>query len=106
MMYGWIYLLAAGFCEIMWAVGLKYTANFSKIMPTVLVLFCMFLSVLLLNFSLKTIPLSIAYAVWTGMGVIGTVLFGIFLLKEPLNCLKLISLIMIIVGIIGCKLSQ
>ena len=104
-MNGWICLVLAGLCEIIWAVGLKYTANFSKLVPSVVVIGAMCLSVIFLNASLKTIPLSIAYAVWTGIGVLGTVIFGIWWLGEALSLIKMVSLVLIFLGIIGCKVS-
>lgn len=104
-MNNWICLFVAGICEIVWAVGLKYTANFSKLAPSVVVIGAMCLSVIFLNASLKTIPLSISYTVWTGIGVLGTVIFGVLWFGEALNWIKVVSLGMILVGIIGCKLS-
>ena len=104
-MNSWIALVLAGLCEIIWAVGLKYTVNFSKLLPSIMTIVAMVASLALLNVSLKTIPLSISYAVWTGIGVIGTVLFGVMYFGETLNWIKAFSLMMIFLGIIGCKLS-
>ncbi|MBP6892248.1 multidrug efflux SMR transporter [Candidatus Babeliales bacterium] len=105
-MNGWIYLILAGLCEIVWAVGLKFTNNFSKFIPSEVVIFTMCLSIIFLNFSLKTIPLSVSYTIWTGIGVVGTIIFGLLFFHETLNLLRLISLSLIILGIIGCKLSM
>jgi quaternary ammonium compound-resistance protein SugE len=104
-MNGWIALVLAGFCEIIWAVGLKYTVNFSKLLPSIMTIVAMVASLVLLNISLKTIPLSLSYAVWTGIGVMGTVLFGVMYFGETLNWLKVLSLGMIFLGIMGCKFS-
>lgn len=104
-MNSWVILFLAALCEVGWAVGLKLTSNFTKLLPSIMTVGAMCLSVLLLNLSLKTIPLSIAYAVWTGIGVVGTVMFGFLYFGEPLNLVKAISLIMICLGIIGCKIS-
>jgi quaternary ammonium compound-resistance protein SugE len=100
----WIYLLLAGLFEIVWAVGLKYSHNFTKLFPSVITVIGMLLSIVLLNLSLKTIPLGTAYAVWTGIGVIGTVIFGVICFGESLSVLKIVSFLLIMVGIVGLKL--
>lgn len=101
----WILLFLAGLCEVGWAVGLKYTDGFSKPLPTVLTLLSMLVSIWLLGIALKTIPLSVAYAVWVGIGVMGTVVFGVLWLDEPIFLAKVLSLLFIAAGIVGLKLS-
>ncbi len=100
----WIYLLIAGIFEISWAVCLKYSSAFSKITPSVFTVICMLLSFYFLSLSLKNLPLGTAYAVWTGIGIIGTVIFGIILFKEPATLAKFIFITLIISGIAGLKL--
>ena len=99
----WLYLLAAGLLEVGWAVGLKYTAGFTKLVPTVWTLASMLGSIVLLGLSLKTLPLGTAYAIWTGIGTIGTVALGIALLGESASPLRLGCIALIVVGIIGLK---
>ncbi len=99
----WLYLFAAGVFEIGWAIGLKYTAGFTKLAPTVWTLFSMTASIILLGLSLKTLPIGTAYAIWTGIGTIGTVLLGIAWLGESANPMRLGCIALIVVGIIGLK---
>jgi quaternary ammonium compound-resistance protein SugE len=99
----WLYLFAAGVFEIGWAIGLKYTAGFTKLVPTVWTLFSMTASIILLGLSLKTLPIGTAYAIWTGIGTIGTVLLGIAWLGESANPMRLGCIALIVVGIIGLK---
>ena len=100
----WLFLLLAGLFEIGWAVGLKYTAGFERLVPTLLTVGSMIASLGLLGLSLKTLPIGTAYAIWTGIGTIGTVLFGIFVLDEPSNALRLLCVALILAGIVGLKL--
>jgi len=99
----WLYLFAAGIFEIGWAVGLKYTAGFTKIIPTAWTLFSMAASVALLGLSLKALPLGTAYAIWTGIGTIGTVALGIALFGESANLVRIGCIALILTGIIGLK---
>jgi quaternary ammonium compound-resistance protein SugE len=99
----WLYLFAAGILEIGWAIGLKYTAGFTKLVPTVWTLSSMTASILLLGLSLKTLPIGTAYAIWTGIGTIGTVALGIAWLGESANPMGLGCIALIVVGIIGLK---
>lgn len=101
----WIYLIVAGILEIGWAVGMKYTDGFTRPFPTVVTAITMLLSVGFLSQAVRTIPLGTAYAIWTGIGVIGTVTLGIILFKEPAYPARMIFLGLIVVGIIGLKLS-
>jgi quaternary ammonium compound-resistance protein SugE len=100
----WIILFVAGLFEIGWAVGLKYTEGFTRLWPTVGTGVSMVLSMALLGWALKTLPLGTAYAVWTGIGAIGTALFGILVLKEPATAARLVCLCLIVAGILGLKL--
>jgi quaternary ammonium compound-resistance protein SugE len=102
----WVVLLIAGLFEIGWAVGLKYTDGFTRFVPTVATLVSMALSVGLLGLALKSLPLGTAYAVWTGIGAIGTVLFGFVVLGEALTPARLVSIVLIVAGIIGLKLAH
>ncbi|MCR3947820.1 quaternary ammonium compound efflux SMR transporter SugE [Aeromonas caviae] len=99
----WLLLLLAGLFEVAWAIGLKYTDGFSRPLPTLLTLIAMAVSVLLLAMAVKQLPLGTAYAVWTGIGAVGTVLMGIWLFNEPATLARLLCLLLIIVGILGLK---
>ena len=100
----WVYLLVAGLLEVGWAVGLKYTEGFTRLVPSVLTLVSMVASVLMLGIALKSLPLGTAYAVWTGIGTLGTVIFGIILFSEPTDALRIASIALIVAGIVGLKL--
>jgi quaternary ammonium compound-resistance protein SugE len=100
----WLVLLVAGFCEIGWAVGLKYTEGFTRLWPSIATLLAMVVSVALLGWSLKVLPLGTAYAVWTGIGAVGTAIFGMFLFGESREVARLISIGLIVAGIVGLKL--
>ena len=102
----WAILLVAGLFEIGWAIGLKYTEGFLRLWPTVWTILSMVLSVGLLGVAMKTLPVGTAYAVWVGVGAIGTALLGIILFNEPANAARLVSLALILAGIIGLKLSM
>lgn len=101
----WIILIAAGLCEVGWAVGLKYTDGFTKLWPTLGTILAMTISVWLLGIAMKTLPLGTAYSVWVGIGSIGTVILGIVLLGEPANPGRLISISLILLGVVGLKIS-
>lgn len=102
----WIILFLAGLFEVAWAVGLKYTDGFSRPLPTALTVGAMLVSVGLLGLAMKDLPLGTAYAVWTGIGAVGTVIAGIFLFGESVALLRLGSVALIIAGLIGLKLSH
>ncbi|WP_127958799.1 quaternary ammonium compound efflux SMR transporter SugE [Serratia microhaemolytica] len=102
----WIILLFAGLFEVVWAVGLKYTHGFSRLMPSAITLLAMAVSMLLLAQAMKTLPVGTAYAVWTGIGATGTAIAGMILLGESVSLLRVLSLCLIIVGILGLKLSS
>lgn len=99
----WIMLFFAGLFEIGWAIGLKYTEGFSRPLPTVLTIASMIISLGLLGLALKTLPVGTAYAVWTGIGTVGTALLGIMLLGEPATALRLACIALIVSGIAGLK---
>ena len=102
----WVILFFAGLFEVGWAVGLKYTDGFSKPMPTALTIAAMAVSLGLLGLAMKELPLGTAYAIWTGVGAVGTVIAGIFLFGESMALLRLGSVALIVVGLIGLKLSH
>jgi quaternary ammonium compound-resistance protein SugE len=99
----WSLLFVAGLLEIGWAIGLKYTEGFTRLVPSALTLASMAASVLLLGLALKTLPIGTAYAVWTGIGAVGTALLGIALFGEPATALRLASIGLIVAGIVGLK---
>jgi quaternary ammonium compound-resistance protein SugE len=101
----WIMLLVAGLLEVAWAIGMKYTDGFSRPGPTIATLGAMIGSVALLGVCVRTLPLGTAYAIWTGIGVLGTVLFGIIVLGESTNLVRVLCLLMILTGIIGLRVS-
>jgi quaternary ammonium compound-resistance protein SugE len=100
----WIYLLVAGVLEVGWAVGLKYTEGFTRLWPSVFTLVAMAASVGMLGLALRHLPLGTAYAVWTGIGTIGTAIAGMVMLGEPAGALRLGSIGLIAAGIVGLKL--
>ena len=100
----WAVLFTAGLLEIGWAIGLKYTEGFTRLVPSVLTLAAMAGSILLLGAALKTLPIGTAYAVWTGIGAVGTAILGIALFGEPATALRHISIGEIISGLVGLKL--
>lgn len=101
----WLILVLAGLFEIVWAIGLKYTVGFTKLWPTVGTVTAMVISVGLLGLAMKSLPVGTAYAVWVGVGAVGTAILGIVLFNESANWGRLLSLLLIIIGIIGLKLA-
>lgn len=101
----WVVLVIAGLFEIGWAVGLKYTEGFTRFWPTVGTVLSMLISLGLLGIAMKSLPLGTAYAVWVGVGAVGTVALGIVLFAEPASAARLISVGLIVAGIIGLKLA-
>ncbi|EEW2204539.1 quaternary ammonium compound-resistance protein sugE [Escherichia coli p0305293.11] len=101
----WIILVIAGLLEVVWAVGLKYTHGFSRLTPRVITVTAMIVSMALLAWAMKSLPVGTAYAVWTGIGAVGAAITGIVLLGESANPMRLASLALIVLGIIGLKLS-
>ena len=102
----WIALLLAGILEVCWAAGLKYSDGFTRPVPTIFTLITMAGSFWLLTFAMRSIPLGTAYAIWTGIGAVGAVIFGIIVLGETLSLARIISIGLILAGIIGLKLFQ
>jgi quaternary ammonium compound-resistance protein SugE len=100
----WIYLFVAGLFEMGWAIGLKYTEGFSRLVPSLLTVAAMIVSLALLGLALKTLPVGTAYAVWTGIGAAGTVIAGSMLFGEPLTALRILFLVTLIGSIVGLKL--
>ncbi|MBL3518971.1 quaternary ammonium compound efflux SMR transporter SugE [Arcobacter lanthieri] len=101
----WIILLLAGIFEVVWAIGLKYSEGFTKLTPSIITIVTMIISFYLLSLALKSLPLGTAYAVWVGIGTIGTVIAGILLFDESMNIIRVISILFILLGIIGLKLT-
>ncbi|GAB7563045.1 quaternary ammonium compound efflux SMR transporter SugE [Methylobacillus methanolivorans] len=101
----WLILTIAGLLEVVWAVGLKYSEGFTRLWPSVGTVVAMVLSVVLLSIAMRSLPMGTAYAVWVGIGAVGTVIMGIFLFNEPTSAMRLISVAMIIIGIVGLKLA-
>ncbi len=101
----WILLTLAGLLEIVWAVGLKYTEGFSRPLPSVAVVAAIAASMLLLAMAMRTLPVSTAYAIWTGIGIAGTAIVGMVMLGESVSAQKLISLGLIMMGILGLRLA-
>ena len=101
----WIILFFAGLFEVGWAVGLKYTDGFSRPLPTALTIAAMAVSLGLLGLAMKELPLGTAYAIWTGVGVVGTVIAGIILFGESMALFRLASVALIIAGLVGLKIS-
>jgi quaternary ammonium compound-resistance protein SugE len=99
----WVYLLAAGICEIVWAIGLKKSEGFTRPWTSAWTIGVMLLSFWLLSFAMKSLPLGTAYAVWTGIGAVGTVAFGMAFLNEPKDLGRIACIAMIIGGIIGLR---
>jgi quaternary ammonium compound-resistance protein SugE len=102
---GWFYLLVAGLLEVGWAVGLKYTEGLTRLVPSLLTIAAMIASLALLGLALKTLPLGTAYAIWTGIGTVGTALVAIVLFNDSASVLRLLCIGLIVAGIAGLKLA-
>lgn len=102
----WILLLVAGLLEVGWAIGLKYTEGFTRVWPSVFTIAAMVLSVVLLGMAMRTLPVGTSYAVWVGVGAVGTAILGIVLFGEPATAGRLASLGLIVAGIVGLKLAS
>jgi quaternary ammonium compound-resistance protein SugE len=101
----WIILVAAGLFEIGWAIGLKFTDGFTRVWPTIGTVLAMIVSLALLGVAMKTLPVGTAYAVWVGIGAVGTIIAGILLFDEPVNALRVVSLTLIVMGLVGLKVA-
>lgn len=102
----WLTLIVAGLFEIGWAIGLKYTEGFTRLWPSIGTVVAMIISLGLLGLAMKSLPVGTAYAVWVGVGTVGTLILGIVLLDEPANVGRLLSVALIVAGIVGLKLSS
>lgn len=100
----WFYLVIAGLLEIVWAIGLKYSEGFTRLVPSAITVVAMIASVGFLGLALRTIPVGTGYAVWTGIGAVGTAILGIVLLAEPATAARLLCIGVIVAGIVGLKL--
>lgn len=103
--FAWVILSIAGIFEVCWAIGLKYTDGFTKLGPSIFTLVCLALSMFLLAKASQVLPIGTAYAIWVGIGALGASLVGIFLLKEPASITRVFFIILLLVSIIGLKLS-
>ena len=101
----WLLLIVAGLCEIVWAIGLKYAQGFTRFWPSVMTVAAMLISIVLLGLAMKSLPVGTSYAVWVGVGAVGTAILGIVLLGESASAGRLASLALIVAGIVGLKLA-
>ncbi|HFS8942077.1 TPA: quaternary ammonium compound efflux SMR transporter SugE [Enterobacter roggenkampii] len=101
----WIILFIAGLLEVVWAIGLKYTHGFTRLTPSVITVTAMIVSIILLSWAMRSLPVGTAYAVWTGIGAVGAAITGILLLGESASLARIASLALIVAGIVGLKLS-
>ena len=101
----WIILFIAGLLEVVWAIGLKYTHGFTRLTPSVITVTAMIVSIVLLSWAMRSLPVGTAYAVWTGIGAVGAAITGILLLGESASLARISSLALIVAGIVGLKLS-
>lgn len=102
----WLILILAGIFEVVWAYSMKMSEGFTKLTPSVITIVFMILSVVLLAYSMKTLPLGTAYTIWTGIGAMGAFLVGIFILGEPASAMRILAAVMIISGLVLMKLSS
>jgi quaternary ammonium compound-resistance protein SugE len=101
----WVYLVIAGLLEIVWAIGLKYTEGFTRLVPSAITIGAMVASVVLLGIALRELPVGTGYAVWTGIGAVGVAIFGMILFQEPATAVRLGCIALIVVGIMGLKFA-
>lgn len=102
----WFLLIVAGLFEVGWAIGLKYTEGFTRLWPSLGTAAAMLVSLGLLGLAMKSLPVGTAYAVWVGVGAVGTVILGVVLFGEPMGTLRLVSVVLIIAGLVGLKLAS
>ena len=100
----WVWLTLAGLLEVVWAIGIKYTAGFTRLVPSTITIAAMVASVYLLGLAVRTIPIGTGYAVWTGIGAVGVAILGMVLFNEPRQLLRIGSIVLIVAGIAGLKL--
>lgn len=101
----WFLLITAGLLEIAWPIGFKYSDGFSKILPAIPTMFALILSFFLMSLAARTLPIGTVYAVWTGIGVMGTSICGILLFKESYDILRMLCILFILVGVVGLKIA-
>lgn len=101
----WVLLVFAGLFEIGWAIGLKYTEGFTRLWPSVGTVVSMVISVGLLGLAMKSLPVGTAYAIWVGIGAVGTIILGMVLFNEPATALRIASIVLIVAGLVGLKLA-
>ncbi|MDF2815927.1 MAG: small multidrug resistance protein [Paenibacillus sp.] len=101
----WVFLVIAGLFEVVWAVGLKYTHGFTRLWPSIITLGGMFVSFFFLSLSLKTLPLGTGYAIWTGIGAVGTVILGMVMFGESRELIRIMFVFLIVTGIVGLKVT-
>lgn len=104
--WSWAILFAAGFFEVCWAIALKYTEGFTRFVPSVFTLMTLSLSMYLLSRACQTLPIGTAYGVWVGIGALGTAVLGMLLLNEPISLLRIVFLILLLISIVGLKLTS
>lgn len=102
----WLILIVAGIFEVGFAIGMKYTDGFTKPLPTVLTVLSVVISMVLLGIAMKTLPAGTAYAIWTGIGTVGTVILGIILFQEPVTVVRMLCVALIIGGLVGLKMTH
>lgn len=102
----WVYILIAGIFEVVWAIGLKYTKGFTQLWPSLGTAIAMLASIYFLNVAVKILPVGTAYAVWTGIGVVGTALMGILLFDESKELVRLLCIVLVVAGIVGLKITS
>jgi quaternary ammonium compound-resistance protein SugE len=102
----WLHLIIAGLLEVAWAVGLKQTAGWTRLWPSLITMALMIASFFFLSLALRTLPLGTSYAIWTGIGAVGTALIGIFIFDEPRTAARLVCILLIVAGIVGLKLAS
>src|ERR671915_2047794 len=100
----WVWLTLAGLLEVVWAMGIKYTAGFTRLVPSTITIAAMVASVYLLGLAVRTIPIGTGYAVWTGIGAVGVAILGMVLFNEPKTLFRILSILLIVAGIAGLKL--
>ena len=100
----WFYLVIAGILEVVWAVGMKYSEGWTKLYPSIFTIISMVIGFYFLSLAVKTLPLGTSYAVWTGIGTIGTVIYSVLYFKEPVDGIKIICILLIVMGIVGLKI--
>ena len=102
----WLILILAGVFEVIWAYSMKLSEGFTKLVPSIVTIIFMVLSIILLSFSMRSLPLGTAYTVWTGIGAIGSFLLGVFFLHEPMGAMRMLAAVLIVSGLVLMKLSS